>query len=91
MSDKIIARDTASGLALTRSAHDPPRYYLRLRGRRDLVSIGDPAAAVEEFLRQAQRLHQYRLRAQDAVGGATETMERRAPPPSPRAERAQHG
>jgi hypothetical protein len=91
MSDKIIARDAGSGLTLTESAHDPPRYYLRLRGRRDLVSIGNLAAAIDVFVRQTQRLQQCRQRAQAAVDGARGAMAPLMPPPASRMETAKRG
>lgn len=41
---------------------DPPRFYLRLNGRRELISIGDPAGALSQFSREARRLRALRQR-----------------------------
>jgi len=56
MKDRIIAKDRGTGLMLVRDEQDPPRFYLRLNGRRELISIGDTALALSQFSREARRL-----------------------------------
>lgn len=60
MNDRIIAKDRGSGLMLVRNEQDPPRFYLRLNGRCELISIGDAALALSQFSREARRLRSLR-------------------------------
>jgi len=62
MNDRIIAKDRGSGLMLVRNEQDPPRFYLRLNGRCELISIGDAALALSQFSREARRLRSLRQR-----------------------------
>lgn len=70
MKDNVISRDRGTGLMLIRDEQDPPRFYLRLNGRRELISIGDYAMALSQFSREARRLRSLRRprRAPAAAG-----------------------
>lgn len=67
MNDRIIAKDRGCGLMLVRDEQDPPRFYLRLNGRRELISIGGAAGALSQFSREARRLRALRQRAAAAA------------------------
>lgn len=72
---------------LVRDEQDPPRFYLRLNGRRELISIGDSAGAMSQFSREARRLRG--LRQRPAVAAAVIRFPRlpdRPGPVSPTAE-----
>lgn len=49
-----IERDNETGLALVADKLDPPRYYLSLKRRIDLLCIGDVKAALAEFRRKVE-------------------------------------
>ena len=52
----IVAKDRGTGLMLVRDEQDPPRFYVRRNGRRELISIGEAGQALRQFSREAQRL-----------------------------------
>ena len=55
MNERIIASNRICGLSLTQDDQDPPRFYVRSRNRRDLVSIGDLSQALSAFSLQVRR------------------------------------
>ena len=65
----IVAKDRGTGLMLVRDEQDPPRFYLRRNGRRELISIGDTEGALRQFSREARRLKSLRSRRPALVGG----------------------
>jgi hypothetical protein len=79
MNDRIIAKDQGCGLMLVRNEQDPPRYYLRLNGRRELISIGDTAEAMSHFSREARRLRSLRQRHRPAAAANVIQFPQRLP------------
>lgn len=79
MNDRIIAKDRGCGLMLVRDEQDPPRFYLRLNGRRELISIGDTAGALSQFSREARRLRSLRQRHQPAAAASVIRFSHRLP------------
>lgn len=79
MNDRIIAEDRGCGLMLVRDEQDPPRFYLRLNGRRELISIGDTAGAMSQFSREARRLRALRQRQRPAAAANVIRFPQRLP------------
>lgn len=79
MNDRIIAKDRGCGLMLVRDEQDPPRFYLRLNGRRELISIGDTAGAMSQFSREARRLRALRQRQRPAAAANVIRFPQRLP------------
>ena len=47
--ERPIAEDPRSGLRLVADASDPPRYYIQVRRRRELIAIGAERQARSHF------------------------------------------
>ena len=70
MSYQTIVQDFQSGLALLRDGSDPPRFYVKERGRMELLAIGNEPAARSRFAIRKGRVGRARRRsAADSCAG----------------------